>query len=72
MVLSQRGDASLHEDIAGIEEVVEAAQELKNVTKLMKEWSECARSLPTVLQSEAEVASLKALFCCLVCKGRYC
>lgn len=49
-----------------IEEVVEAAQELEHVTKIIKELSRCAHSL-----LEAEVASSRLVFCCLVCTVWY-
>ncbi|XP_077381397.1 uncharacterized protein LOC144021181 [Festucalex cinctus] len=54
-----------------IEEVIEAAQGLKDVMSIIKELTGYAHStLKTTLSlSEAEVASLKAAFCCLVCKG---
>ncbi|KAL0993708.1 hypothetical protein UPYG_G00112170 [Umbra pygmaea] len=52
-------------------EVVEAAQGLKEVSKMIKELSGFAHSTvtTTLSQSEAEVASLRVAFACVVCKG---
>ncbi|XP_041843898.1 uncharacterized protein LOC121641678 [Melanotaenia boesemani] len=69
--LSHREDVGLQEAVENIEELVEAAQGLKDVSKAIKELSGLAHStLTTTLSlSEAEVASLKSVFGCLVCKG---
>ncbi|XP_032363719.1 uncharacterized protein LOC116677139 [Etheostoma spectabile] len=69
--LSRREDTGLQEVMADIEEVVEAAQGLKEVTKMIKDLSGFAHSTvtTTLSLSEAEVASLRAIFACLVCKG---
>ncbi|XP_023658943.1 uncharacterized protein [Paramormyrops kingsleyae] len=69
--LSRREDTGLQEVVGDIQEVVEAAQGLKDVSKAIKELSGFAHSrLTTTLSlSEAEVTSLKAVFGCLVCTG---
>lgn len=71
---SRREDTGLPDVLADIEEVVEAAQGLKEVSQVIKDLSGFAHStLTTTLSlSEAEVASLKEVFACLVCKGWYC
>lgn len=57
--------------ILDIEEVVEAAQGLKDVSKAIKDLSGSARSTltSTLVLSEADVVALKAGLCCLICKG---
>lgn len=56
--------------ISDIEQVVEAAQE-GEVSKTLRDLSGIAHSTltTTLTLSEAEVASLKAAFACVVCKG---
>lgn len=73
MFFSQREDTGLQEVAAYIEDVVEAAQGLEYVSEMIKHLSGFARStLTTILSlSEAEITSLREVFCCLVCKGRY-
>ncbi|KAK0140113.1 hypothetical protein N1851_022999 [Merluccius polli] len=69
--LSRKEDTGLQEVIADIEEVVEAAQGLREVSKMIKDLSGFAESTmtTTLCLSEAEVASLRMVFACLVCKG---
>lgn len=57
--------------ISDIEQVVEAAQELREVSKTLRDLSGIAHSTltTTLTLSEAEVASLRAAFACVVCKG---
>lgn len=71
MFSSQREDTGLQEVVADTEEVVDAAQGLKEVSKMIKEFREFAHSTlrTTLVLSEAEVASLKTAFGCLVCTG---
>ncbi|XP_047187553.1 uncharacterized protein LOC118312733 [Scophthalmus maximus] len=68
---SRREDTGLQDVLADIEEVVEAAQGLKEVTKKLKDLSGFALSTKTTTLSlsEAEVDSLRVVFACLVCKG---
>lgn len=74
MFFSRREDTGLQDVLADIEEVVEAAQGLKEVTKKLKDLSGFALSTKTTTLSlsEAEVDSLRVVFACLVCKGWYC
>lgn len=65
MFSSRRDNTGLLQVItAETKEVVEAAQNLKDVTKIIKELSGCAHSLTIILfLSEAKVAPLTAVFC---------
>lgn len=74
MFFSRKEDTGLPEVIADIEEVVEAAQGLREVSKIIKDLSRFAHSTmkTTLSLSEAEVASLRMVFACLVCKGWHC
>ncbi|XP_029980191.1 uncharacterized protein LOC115412033 [Sphaeramia orbicularis] len=69
--LSRREDTGLQDVLADIEEVVEAAQGLKGVSQVIKDLTGFAHSTvtTTLSLSEAEVASLKEVFACVVCKG---
>ncbi|XP_055015741.1 uncharacterized protein LOC129411368 [Boleophthalmus pectinirostris] len=67
--LSRKEDTGLQEVIADIEEVVEAAQGLKEVSKIIKTLTGQSTMTTTLCLSEAEVASLKLVFGCLVCTG---
>lgn len=73
MFFSRKEDTGLQEVVADIEDVVEAAQGLKDVSQIIKDLSGFGRStLTTTLSlSQAEVASLREVFNCLVCKGWY-
>lgn len=73
MFFSQREETGLQEVAADIEDVVEAAQALKDVSEMIKNLCGFVRStMATALSlSEAEITSLKEVFCCLVCKGLY-
>ncbi|KAL7372604.1 hypothetical protein ABVT39_019227 [Epinephelus coioides] len=69
--LSRKEDTGLHEVIADTEEVVEVAQGLREVLKIIKDLIGFAHSTmtTTLSLSEAEIASLRMVFACLVCKG---
>lgn len=71
MFFSQREETGLQEVAADIEDVVEAAQGLKDVSEMIKNLCGFVRSTTTLSLSEAEITSLKEVFCCLVCKGLY-
>ncbi len=65
MFFSQKEDTGLQEVIADIEEVVEAAQGLKEVSKIIKGLTGQSTMTTTLSLSEAEVASLRIIFVCL-------
>ncbi|XP_053718431.1 uncharacterized protein LOC128757287 isoform X1 [Synchiropus splendidus] len=69
--LSRREDTGLQEVVADIEDVVEAAQGLKEVSQIIKDLSGFGHSTmtTTLSLSEAEAASLREICSCLVCKG---
>ncbi|KAK7929730.1 hypothetical protein WMY93_006125 [Mugilogobius chulae] len=69
--LSRREDNGLQDVMFDIEEVVEAAQGLQEVSKMIKDLCGGAKStlMMTLTLSEAEVASLKEVFTCLICNG---
>ena len=59
--------------MAEIEDVVEAAQGLKDVAQIIKDLTGVGQSTLTTTLSltENEAASLKEVFNCIICKGWY-
>ena len=55
--------------IAEIEEVVEAAQELKEVTKVIKELCGASARSTVLVLAKPEVTTIRAAFGCLICNG---
>lgn len=68
---SQREETGLQEVAADIEDVVEAAQGLKDVSEMLKSLCGFAHSTMATTHSfsVAEITTLKEVFCCLICKG---
>lgn len=53
-----------------IEEVVLAAEGLKEVTTRIKDLIECAQRGGSVSLTEAEATSIRDAFACLICRGQ--
>ncbi|CAL9699811.1 unnamed protein product [Knipowitschia caucasica] len=69
--VSRREEMGFQDVMSDIEEIIEAAQGLKDVSKMIKDLSGQAHATltTTLTLSETEIASIRAGFSCLICKG---
>lgn len=71
MFFSRRDDHSLDSVFDSIEEVVLAAQGLKEVSTQIKELTNLANRRTTLSLTEVEAAALRDAFACIICKGKW-
>lgn len=72
-IYSRREEIGLQDILSDIEEVMEAAQGLKEVSKVIEDLCSLTQSAlkTTLTLSETDMASVRAGFSCLICKGLY-
>lgn len=70
MFFSRRDDHSLDSVFDSIEEVVLAAQGLKEVSTQIKELTNLSNQRTRLSLTEVEAATLRDAFACVICKGK--